>query len=291
MATNIYLSVEFSTGNLFQYSKEEKHGFEKHVNKNNKVTYRKYWKEGVYGVYRGTSVRKTDFGKDVSIHMIDANGDNVFINFPLLDQNKDIAAYAESFITILPAMQLNYVYRVFPYAMKREKSEYKNYGVSVRHADMHARTVREDHLLERLSYSYEKENGEEVVGDIPKIKWVKNYDNSMKKDCTERNTYLFNVLMANAEEKTQGTSNKVSSDIPPAPYTGTFGNGSTTSNIQESDNYEHESVEEDHEEEVSEAPRTENVQESQDKVGPKKSKEPTKEEKPSNKGGKVQLPF
>jgi hypothetical protein len=228
MATNIYLQVEFGSGNLYQFSKDAKEGFEEHLSKNNKLTYRRYFKEGIYGVYRGTTVRKTDFGKEVSIHMINVNGDNVYINFPLNDQKKNIAAYAKSFITVLPTMQMNYVYRIFPYAMDREGTEYKNYGVSVRHADMHNRTVREDFPLDRLTFAYVKKDGEKVDGDIPAVTWVKAYDGTMQKNSDEQNAYLYNVLMEHAEERTSGASNKVTSDTPPQPYTGGFDNGTST---------------------------------------------------------------
>lgn len=221
MAKNVYLQVEFKSGLLFQYSKDSKEGFEEHKSTKNKISYRKYWKGGLYGVYRGTSIRVSDFGKEISIHMIDKGGDNVYVSLPLFDQQKNIAAYAESYISIISSMELNYVYRIYPYAMENERG-YKNYGVSIRHADMHDETIREDHLLDKLSFSYEKKSGEVISGDVPMIKWTKDFDGSMKKDCSERNEYLYNVLMKFATEKTVGASNKVTKDEAPEPYTGTF---------------------------------------------------------------------
>jgi len=106
---NKYLQIEFKSGNLFEYSKEQKEGFEEHKNSKGNVSYRKYYKEGIFGVYKGTTLRDTDFGKEVSIFMVDGNGDNNFISFPLFDQSKNIAAYAESLITVLPSMEQNYV--------------------------------------------------------------------------------------------------------------------------------------------------------------------------------------
>lgn len=284
MANNIYLQVEFSTGNLYQYSKEALEGFERHTNKNKKVTYRKYWKEGVYGVYRGTSVRKTNFGKELSVHMINRNGRNIFISLPLFDQNKNIAAYAESFIGVLPSLEMNFVYRVFPYAMQKKGTEYKNYGVSVAHADMHERTVRSDHPLERLSYTYEKD-GKTVEGDIPAVVWKKDFDDTMKKDCTDRNKYLFDVLMKYAQEKTSGAGNKVTGDEPPKAYTGSFENGTTTETAPEANAEEHPEVEHETEEEA-----TPKASEAPAKKTPPAKAEEEAEQKPSEEED-VELPF
>jgi hypothetical protein len=276
--SNIYLQIEFGSGNLFQYSKEEKENFEKHTSIKNKVSYRKYYKEGIYGVYRGTSVRVTDFGKELSIHMINKQGQNIFITMPLFDQKKNIATYAESFITVLPSMELNYVYRIFSWAMEKKGTEYKNYGVSVAHADMEARTINADFPLDKLSYSYEKD-ARLVEGDIPPINWEKDFDGSMKKDATERNKYLYNVLMKYAEEKTFGASNKVTGGEAPKPYTGSFDNGSSA----EVDNSENNDAEE-------EAPKKPAPQKVDEKDIPTNSEE--KPEKPSEKEEEsVDLPF
>lgn len=217
MARNIYLQVEFKTGNLFEFSKEEKEGFEEHKNSKGVVTWRKYYKEGAYGIYRGTSIFDSNFGKEVSIHLVDAEGNNCYIKLPLFNQDKSIAPYAESFITVLPAMEKDFVYRVFPYAMEKEGTKYKNYGVSVMHADMFEKTVRSDYPLERLSYSYTTKDGEKVEGDIPEAIWEEAADNSKVKNSRERDKYLYKVLEENATGS-QRMSNKVEGGEPPKKY-------------------------------------------------------------------------
>jgi hypothetical protein len=217
MAKNIYLQVEFGTGNLFEYSKEEKEGFEEHRSSKGTVSWRKYWKEGVYGIYRGTSIFDSNFGKEVSIHLVDANGDNVYVKLPLLTQDKAIAPYAESYIGVLPAMEKDFVYRVFPYAMEREGTKYKNYGVSVAHADMHERTVRSDYPLERLKYAHTKKDGTKVEGDIPEAIWEDAVGGSKTKNSKKRDLYLYSVLEANATGS-QKMSNKVKGEEPPKKY-------------------------------------------------------------------------
>jgi hypothetical protein len=217
MANNIYLQVEFKSGNVFEFSKDEKQGFEEHKNSKGVVTYRKYYKEGIYGIYKGTTIRDTKFGREVSIHLVDSYGNNCFLSLPLFTQKKTIAPYVESFITVLPSMEKEYVYRVFPYSMQREGTEYKNYGVSVMHADMYEKTVRKDYPLERLSYGKWGENEEWIDGDIPKAEWVESVDGGKEQDRRERDRFLYKVLEENASHY-EKTSNHVTSSEPPKPF-------------------------------------------------------------------------
>jgi hypothetical protein len=218
---NKYLQIEFGTGNLFAYSKEEKEGYEEHKSSKGNISYREYHKEGIYGIYRGSSIRDTKFGKEISLHMVDVEGGNVYISFPLFDQNKNIAVYAESLIALMPALEMNFVYRIFPYAVDKKGTEYKNYGVSIKHADMKERTVREDYTLDRLTYTYTKD-GELHEGDIPAVKWEKNFDGTMKKNQDEKNAYLYGVLEKCATGS-QKMSNKTSGGEPPKAFDGTLG--------------------------------------------------------------------
>lgn len=215
---NNYLQVEFGTGNMFSYSKDPKDGYEEFKSSKGKISFRKYFREGVYGIYRGTSIRDTNFGKEVSVHMVDSEGTNNYISFPLFDQNKNISVYAEALITLLPALQMNFVYRIFPYAMERKGTDYKNYGVSIKHADMVNKTVREDYPLDRLTYTYEKD-GELFEGAIPKVNWVKTFDGTMKKDQDAKNEFLYNVLQENATGS-QKMSNKVTGGEAPKAFDG-----------------------------------------------------------------------
>lgn len=214
---NVYLQVEFKTGNVFEFSKEEKDGFEEHKNSKGTVTWRKYYKAGIFGIYRGSSIRESKFGKEVSIHLIDENGDNNYINLPLLTQDKTIAPYAESLITVLPSMEKDYVYRIFPYAMEKEGTKYKNYGVSVMHADLEERTVKEDFPLDRLKYSYTTKDGKSFKGDIPEIKWEESFDGSKTRNSKERDAYLYKVLEENATGSSK-ISNRVKGGEAPKPY-------------------------------------------------------------------------
>ena len=217
MARNVYLQVEFKTGNLFEFSKEEKDGFEDHKNTKGTVSWRRYQKEGVYGIYRGTSIRETNFGKELSIHVVTLEGDNCYISLPLFTQDKSIAPYAESFIAVMESVEKDFVYRFFPYAMEREGTTYKNYGVSVAHADMKEETVRGDYPLKRLSYTHKKD-GKLIKGDIPETIWEKAVDGSNTKNTKDKDMYLYKILEDNATGS-QKMSNKVSGGAPPQKYT------------------------------------------------------------------------
>jgi hypothetical protein len=219
MSNNKYLQIEFGTGNLFEFSKEKKEGFEEHISSKNTISYRKYHKEGVYGIYRGTSIRETDFGKEVSLLLVDKEGNNNYINMPLFDAKKNIAVYAESLICVLPALEENYVYRFFSYAMDKKDSQYKSYGVSIKHADMNDKSVREDYPLKRLSYTIISKDGTVKEGDIPAVKWESHFDGSKIKNAYDKNKYLHDVLVEYAKGALKmPVTTKVTGGEPPKPY-------------------------------------------------------------------------
>ena len=219
MSNNKYLQIEFGTGNLFEFSKERKEGFEEHINSKNTISYRKYYKEGIYGIYRGTSIRDTDFGKEISVLLVDKEGTSNYINMPLFDAKKNIAVYAESLICVLPALEENYVYRFFSYAMDKKDSQYKSYGISIKHADMNDKSVREDYPLKRLSYTIISKDGTVKEGDIPAVKWESHFDGSKTKNAYDKNKYLYDVLVEHAKGALKmPTTTKVTGGEPPKPY-------------------------------------------------------------------------
>lgn len=205
MAKNIYLQCEFGSGKIYEFSKTEKEGFEEYKNSKGVVTYRKYFKKGLYGIYKGVSVRDSQFGKEVSLCMMDKDRNTIYLNFPLYDAKDNIAAYTESLIRVLPAMEVGFAYRIFPYAIDVDGTDWKNYGVSVKHADIYEETVREDYPLELVSSAYYKKDGDEhvlVEGDIPPIEWKKKAGKNVK-NRDERDDYLYKLLMTVAKDQTK----------------------------------------------------------------------------------------
>lgn len=194
---NIYLQVDYKTGNIFQFSKTIKEGYESHINTKGTESWRKIYKKGLYAKLEGVSIRDTDFGKEISLYTKIGNGDTAYLNFPLFDQKKNLASYAESLITILPSLKIGESYRFFPYNIKGENDKYANVGVSVVLADLSNESVIEGaEKPARLTYSYTNKEGVEVKGDIPAIVWEEDFDGSKTMNSKAKNKFLYDTLNA-----------------------------------------------------------------------------------------------
>lgn len=210
MATN-YLQVNYSDGSIFKYSKTEQEGYVPHTNTKGTVSYRKIYNKGLYGTLKGVTVRDSDFGKEISIQVQDKVGDTNYLNLPLFDAKKNLASYAESFITVLPQLKVGNPYRFYAYNIQEEGQKYSKVGISVAHADLEAETADKENKIPKLTYSYTK-NGEEVKGDVPAILWEEDFDGSRTMNAKAKNKYLYDILMANTS---QGTTNSTPSQAPP----------------------------------------------------------------------------
>lgn len=201
MATK-YVQVDYSSGNIFQFSKTEQEGYEPHTNTKGTVSYRKFYNKGLYGILKGVTIRESDFGKEVSIAVTDKDGDSVYLNLPLFDAKKNLASYAESFITVLPQLKVGSPYRFYAYNIKEDGQKYSKVGISVAHADIQAETADKENKIPKLSYTYTKD-GKEVKGDVPAIIWEEDFDGSRTMNAKAKNKYLYDILMANIGESTQ----------------------------------------------------------------------------------------
>ena len=101
MAQVIYLSSNFE-GDLFESSKQPKEGFEQHTSPKGNVSYRKYYKKGLYGIFKGMTLRNAPFGQQLSVHVVDAQSNNVYYQVHFKDQKGGIGTFAESLIGGLP---------------------------------------------------------------------------------------------------------------------------------------------------------------------------------------------
>lgn len=211
MATK-YLQVDYSSGNIFQFSKAEQEGYEPHTNTKGVVSYRKIYNKGLYGTLKGITIRESDFGKEISISVTDKVGDTNYLNLPLFDAKKNLASYAESFITVLPQLKLNSPYRFYAYNIKEEGQKYSKVGLSVAHADIQSETADKENKIPKLTYTYTKD-GKEVKGDVPAILWEEDFDGSRTMNAKAKNKYLYDILMANVGESTQ-TAPQSSGQVP-----------------------------------------------------------------------------
>ena len=212
---NIYLQVHYSTGAVYQYSKEQKEGFESHTNTKGVESFRRILKKGLYGTLQGVSLKDSDFGKEVSVQMKDVNGDINYLNVPLFDAKKNLASYAESIITVIQSLKVGTNYRIYPYNIKEEGAKYSKVGVSVFLADIQNETVDKELPLKRLTYTYMKE-GVKVKGNIPAILWEEDFDGSKTMNAKAKNKYLYDILMANV---TSGAKPQTSTSTPQKPKT------------------------------------------------------------------------
>lgn len=214
---NIYLQVDYKTGNIFQYSKTIQEGYESHINTKGVESWRKIYKKGLYAKLEGVSVRDTDFGKEISIATKLGNGDNAYLSLPLFDQKKNLASYAESFIAVLPSLKSGEAYRFFPYNMKGENDKYAKVGVSVVLADLSNESVIEGaDKPSKLTYSYVKD-GVEVKGDIPAIVWEEDFDGSKSMNAKAKNKFLYDTLLKHSSVSTQAPAIPAQAPVKPAP--------------------------------------------------------------------------
>lgn len=214
---NVYLKIDYSTAKVFEYSKEEKEGYEKHTSEKGNVSYRKYYPRGVYGVLRGVTIREVEFSgaktKELSVAMRDKESNNIYLNIPLFDAKKNITDYAEGMISYLGGLTQGETYRIYPFNIpNKDNPKYSSIGVSVKTASLETEQVDEDSDLPKLKKSYTKKDGTKVEGEIPAIIFEKDFDDSWTKDAKARNKFLYQTLEAFVE-------NGNSTEAPKQPET------------------------------------------------------------------------
>lgn len=166
----VYLQLEFSTGKIFEYSKEPKEGYVEFTSSKGNKSYRKYHR-GITGELESVSIRDTQFGQEVSISL--KQDDTVFyLSFSLMDQKGFVDSnYCEDLISRLPNLEKGATYTVNPYRFIPEGKQYDQTGVSIKQGDLK--------IEKAYTNSYTNREGEEVKGDIPAVVW--------RKDATGKN--------------------------------------------------------------------------------------------------------
>ena len=175
-----YLQVDFKTGTAFQYSGSHKEGFEEHTNSKGDVSYRKYFKKGVFGTLLNASVRDSKIGPQLQI-ALKVGDEYTYLQTSLHDQKGNIADFAESLIRFLPNLKKDTDYRFFPYVLTADnqrkydveqgkeprKKYYDSRGFSVKLADLTTLTVT-DKVEAAIGYNKPEEND---ATKIPAIEW------------------------------------------------------------------------------------------------------------------------
>lgn len=215
----VYLQINYSDGKLFEYSKDQKEGFEKHESSTGKISFRRYLMKGLYGTFKGVERRDSNFGDQLSVTMVDENGVTNYLSIPLFDGQKGISTYAEGLIANLKGMKQGETYRIYSYAIENEGKKYVSRGISVKHADLSTLTVSDS--VEKYTNSYTDKEGNEVVGDIPKVIWKEKLGTNVP-DKDNKNEFLYNALMqfiggAKPSTPTTPVTNTPKENFPPAP--------------------------------------------------------------------------
>lgn len=212
-----FLELDERKALLFEYSKEEKEGFEKHTPENGKSSYRKYYNEGVKGTLKYINEREEEFktGKVKKLQLIVDNGNTrYYMSFNILTSNGNLGQFVEQFIPILPNLKQNESYRFYPYEMETEyvnkEGETKkgvNKGVSVYTWDLENDTKL---VKVEKAHSFAKD------GDIPAIVWTKVTKMGATKnvkDDTERLNFLYDVMVKSLTPQT-GKKEETSQEVP-----------------------------------------------------------------------------
>lgn len=212
-----YLQITFADGVIHEYSKTAKEGFEEQpANKKGVVGYKKEYKRGAYGKLKKMTLRDSDFGKQISIELLDKNGETNYLNIPLFDSKKSIAAFAASFITYLPELIIDQDYRFFPYSIDVPNTTYQNKGISIKYAKLAEEEVYEEdqYKIKRLTNTYRKrETGEFFQGDIPEVTYEQGID-GLEKNSKERDRFLYNLLLKYVKDETK-KPNPATNATPP----------------------------------------------------------------------------
>jgi hypothetical protein len=188
----------YYTGDLFQYSKDEKEGFEPHTNSKGKVTYRNYFRSGVDGKLVGVSLRKNQhLGNREELEFSLSNvGEDYKITFPVLSNNGDeIDDFVEAIIRQLSNVNKGDMLNINNWKMNKGDTingdivKYDNSGVNIKRDG------------EKVGYALTYQTKNEPKGDIPMLVWAelagKNKPTAVSKEA--KLVYLYGVLQKEVE--------------------------------------------------------------------------------------------
>lgn len=200
-----YLQLDFSSGQFFDYSGQEKEGYEKHTSSKGNVSYRKWYKDGVSGKLGSVSIYDGKFGQQISMNIQDGN-EVYYVPVEIADQRGNVATYAESLIKLLPALNKEDNIEVRGYNFIPENEVYAKIGFS-----MKVDGVKVKGTLKNAYYK----DGNLVEGDIPAIEWKKNALGKNKPSATSleaKDEFLLEVLKEQTERLKWVSNNSTQSE-------------------------------------------------------------------------------
>lgn len=183
-----FLQLEFGSGLFFDYSKEEKQGYDKHTSTKGNVSYRKYYKDGVSGILESASIYEGKFGNQISLNI--KNGEDVYyVPVDIADQKGNVDTYAESLIKFLPQLNKGSNITIKGYNFTPEGDKYSKIGISI--------SIDGVKIKSEMTNAYINKEGLLVAGNIPAIIWKKDVLGKNKPTAISqeaKNDYLLEVL-------------------------------------------------------------------------------------------------
>ena len=178
-----YLDLDYKNTCFYEYSSVEKEDFVEHKSPTGKVSYRKLYRKGVYGLLQSVGVVKSDRGMLLSIRLL-LEDDVYLLALPLYDVKGNFDnRFVEPLIPILLNMKKNLPYRIFPWGLESETITKKDgspkmiYGVSVKNANLDTLTVEEGEEAKVLPLYKRRKRGEDFDEKIhiPELEFVEEF--------------------------------------------------------------------------------------------------------------------
>lgn len=173
-----YINIDYSTGTLYHYSKEQENpDYKEHKSSSGSTGYRCHFFKGVEGYLQNVSlVTNPQNRSQISIFLESKDNEYLYVNIDLFTQRGTITEYAESFIRFVNALQKGKYYNMSTYKMdatfleKKDKEAgkeprgkyYDMLGVSIKEVDSETLEVIEK-VEPTLVY---KGNGDNVVPSL-----------------------------------------------------------------------------------------------------------------------------
>lgn len=215
----VYLQVEMSTGNLFEYSKTEKEGFEPHTSTNtsgeSKKSFRRYFKEGLFAKYKGFLRKKDEFnGKTIPklVLVFEDLSTRYILEIGETTTSGRYSDFVVSFVSFLPALVVDEVYRVFPYSITEGKRTTK--GISFKYGKMADPSNgilpaydKDTKLPGVLTFErFDSKTNETIPGDIPRLIFTKIGDDKWNINSADRDAFIYKMLSENVSESVSSSN-------------------------------------------------------------------------------------
>lgn len=215
-----YLSVDFKSSQLFEYSKEAKEGFEAQEGRSG---FRKYFNEGITGELLNVGVRDSKIGQQINMALKDIEGEINVIQVGLYDQKGNVDNnFAESLISYLPSLEKGRMYRFFPYNLTAETLEEsdKKAGKELqkKYYDKRGISLKEGGEVSITKLGYNKK-GEKDSTKIPSLEWKKDPTGKNKPSAVSleaKNEFLLSKLMEAVDGHLKYEGNNTTTNSTPS---------------------------------------------------------------------------